>query len=264
MFFDLDKLDVNIKGHRFFASGMEFSYNDEDYYYKTHKSIDSIYNEILAKKIADRIGVPCCEYYLGSYNEGLGSVSKMFSKKNYHSMSSLLQSVYGLDQNRNNLEDINNIFDNYYSVESAERLKKELVNIFLFDALIGNCDRNSDNYGLILDSNPRFAPLFDNENMLYDYAIYDGDYSLGISKKDKGNMLYKLLDENEYARERLEETLYVIDEEVLEEIFKELTTEYEINSYIKEIMLDRFRINREMITKYFKDKEKAHEYKLTK
>ena len=129
MFFDLDKLDINIKGHRFFASGMEFSYNGEDYYYKTHKSLDNIYNEILAKKIADRIGVPCCEYYLGTYNEGLGSVSKMFSKKNYQSMSSLLQSVYGLDQNRNNLEDINNIFDNYYSVESAERLKKELVNI---------------------------------------------------------------------------------------------------------------------------------------
>ncbi len=255
MFFDLDKLDIEIKNYRHFGRGMTFSYNGEDYYYKTLKDIDNIYNEILAKKIADKIGIACCEYYLASFEDNLGSVSKMFSKEHYYSMSTILQTVYGLDQNRNNIEDINYILDEYHSVDTSERLKKELIDIFLFDALIGNCDRNSDNYGLIIDDNIRFAPLYDNENMLSDYGIYDGDYSLEISRNNNGNMLYKLLDNNEYAIERLKNTLYVIEEDSLEEIFEELSNYYEINPYIKEKILDKFSINRNMINNYFVNKK---------
>lgn len=259
MFFDLDKLEIEIKHYRHFGRGMTFSYNGEDYYFKTLKNLDNIYNEIVAKRIADRVGIDCCEYYLACFEDNLGSVSKMFSKEHYYSMSTILQNVYGLDQNRNNIEDINYIFDKYHSVDTAERLKKELIDIFLFDALIGNCDRNSDNYGLIIDSNTRFAPLYDNENMLSDYAIYDGDYSLEISRNDKCNMLYKLLDNNEYAKERLKEMLFVIDEDSLEEIFVELSKDYEINPFIKEKILDKFSINRDMINNYYKEKVKVYE-----
>lgn len=259
MFFDLDKLDIEIKHYRHFGRGMTFSYKGEDYYFKTLKNLDNIYNEILAKKIADRVGIDCCEYYLASFEDNLGTISKMFSKEHYLSMSTILQTVYGLDQNRNNIEDINYIFDKYHFVDSSERLKKELINIFLFDALIGNCDRNSDNYGLIIDGDIKFAPLYDNENMLSDYAIYDGDYSLEISRNDQGNMLYKLLDDNEYARKRLKEMLPIIDEDSLEEIFVELSKDYEINPIIKEKILDKFSINRDMINNYYKEKVKVYE-----
>ena len=258
MYFDLDNMNIEIKSKRHFSTGMIFTYNGQDYYYKGHNSLDNMYNEILAKQIADRLNVDCCEYYLGSYIEGLGSISKMFSKDNYLSMSELLLSNYGITKNKNNLKNINAMFDRRFSKEVAERLKEELLDIFLFDVLIGNCDRNTDNYGLIIDDNPRFAPLFDNENMLSDYAIYSGSYTLGIDEYDTEdeNILYKLLDDNEEAKYKLKMMLPVISEDSLEEIFKELESIYVINPYIKEKVLDRFSINRDMITERLSNKVK--------
>ena len=108
---NLDELDIEIKKKMYFSTAIIFSYLGEDYYYKSNKSISNIYNELVAEKIANRLGIPCCEYYLGSYNESLGTISKMFSKDNYFSMSDLLIGTYGITKNKNNLEDINNMFD---------------------------------------------------------------------------------------------------------------------------------------------------------
>lgn len=258
MYFDLDNMDIEIKSKRHFSTGMVFSYKGENYYYKTHKLLDNMYNEILAKKIADKLNVDCCEYYLGCYFEGLGSISKMFPKDNYFSMSDLLLSTYGITKNKNNLKDINNMLDKMFSKDVAERLREELLDIFLFDVLIGNCDRNTDNYGLIIDDNPRFAPLFDNENMLSDYSIYSGSYTLGIDEYDTDdeNILYKLLDDNEEAKYKLKMMLPIISDDSLEEIFKELESNYEVNPYIKEKILDRFSINRGMIIERVSSKVK--------
>ena len=82
MYFDLDELDIKIKKEIYFSYGMIFTYQGEDYYYKGNKTLDSIYNEILAKKIADKLGISCCEYYLGSYYEDMGSISKIIELQN--------------------------------------------------------------------------------------------------------------------------------------------------------------------------------------
>ena len=257
MFFDLNNLDIKEKERNFFGRSILFSYHDEEYYYKSNKSIDSIYNELIAKKIADRLGIICCEYYQASYYESLGVVSKVFNKDNFHSISELLLDYYGKEKGKNNINSISILLDNRFPIDISERLKEELKTIFLFDALIGNCDRNTDNFGLIIDSNPRFAPLYDNENMLSDYGIYEGDYTLGIDEYDvKENLLYKLLDQDEYSRNKLKEMLPVISEESLEEIFTELESEYEINPYIKEKVLKKFSINRNMIERYYNQKVK--------
>lgn len=258
MYFDLDELDIDIKKEIYFSYGMIFTYQGEDYYYKGNKTLSNIYNEILAKKIADKLGISCCEYYLGSYFDDLGSVSKMISNDKFISMSNLLLNSYGITKNKNNIQDINAMFDNIFSFEISEKLKSDLLDIFLFDVLIGNCDRNSDNYGLILDDNPRFAPLFDNENMLSDYSIYYGNYTLGIDEDDLDdeNIIDKLFERNPQTKDRLKEMLPIISEESLKSIFKELEKEYEINKYIKEQVMDRFSINREMIEKCLNRKVK--------
>ena len=255
---NLDELDIEIKKKMYFSTAIIFSYLGEDYYYKSNKSISNIYNELVAEKIANRLSIPCCEYYLGSYNESLGTISKMFSKDNYFSMSDLLIGTYGITKNKNNLEDINNMFDEIFPKEVSDKLKKELLDIFLFDALIGNCDRNTDNYGLIIKGSPRFAPLFDNENMLSEHSIYYGNYTLGIDKYDDDdeNILYKLFAGKEEAKERLKEMLPVISDDSLEEIFEELEWEYDINPYIKDELLSRFRINRNMLIECINGKVK--------
>lgn len=261
MYFDLDELDIKIKKEIYFSYGMIFTYQGEDYYYKGNKTLDSIYNEILAKKIADKLGISCCEYYLGSYYEDMGSISKMISDDKFISMSNLLLSSYGITKNKNNIEDINAMLDNIFSSEVSEKLKSDLLNIFLFDVLIGNCDRNSDNYGLILDDNPRFAPLFDNENMLSEYSIYYGNYTLGIDEDDLDdeNILDKLFEHFPETKDRLRKMFPIISEESLENIFKELEDEYEINDYIKEKVMDRFSINRGMINESLNKKVKRIE-----
>ena len=255
---NLNELDIEIKKQRHFSSGIIFSYLGEDYYYKSNKTISNIYNELIAEKIANRLGISCCEYYLGSYFDSLGTISKMFPKDNYFSMSDLLISTYGITKDKNNLEDISIMFDKTFPEEVSERLKSELLDIFLFDALIGNCDRNTDNYGLIVDGKPRFAPLFDNENMLSDYSIYYGNYTLGIDKNDneEENILYKLFAGNEEAKKRLKEMLPVISDYSLEEIFYELEWEYNINPYIKDEVLTKFRINRNMLEECIDSKVK--------
>ena len=258
---NLNELDIKIKKKVYFSTAMIFSYLGEDYYYKSNKTISNIYNELIAEKIANRLGVPCCEYYLGSYNESLGTISKMFSKENYFSMSDLLISNYGVTKNKNNLKDISAMFDETFPKDVSDKLKQDLLDIFLFDALIGNCDRNTDNYGLIVDGNPRFAPLFDNENMLSDYSIYYGNYTLGIDKNDdeEENILYKLLEDNDEASERLERMLPVISDESLEYIFYELEWEYYINPYLKDEILTKFRINRNMLEECINRKVKKRE-----
>ena len=254
---NLNELDIEIKKQRHFSTGIVFSYLGEDYYYKSNKSLPNIYNELIAEKIANRLGISCCEYYLGSYFDSLGTISKMFSKENYFSMSDLLISTYGITKDKNNLEDINMMFDKTFPKDVSEKLKEELLDIFLFDAIIGNCDRNTDNYGLIVDGNPRFAPLFDNENMLSDYSIYYGNYTLGIDKDDTDeNILYKLFTNNEEAKNRLKEMLPVISDDSLEGIFAELEWEYNINPYIKDEVLAKFRINRNMLEECIDSKVK--------
>ena len=254
---NLNEYDIEIKKQRHFSTGIVFSYLGEDYYYKSNKYLSNIYNELIAEKIANSLGIPCCEYYLGSYYESLGTISKMFPKENYFSMSDLLISTYGVSKNKNNLEDISTMFEKIFPEDVSKRLKDELLDIFLFDALIGNCDRNTDNYGLIVDGNPRFAPLFDNENMLSDYSIYYGNYTLGIDKYDDNeNILYKLLDSNKEAKERLREMLPVISDDSLDAIFMMLDWEYNINQDIKDEILAKFRINRQMIEECLNNKVK--------
>ena len=176
-------------------------------------------------------------------------------------MSDLLISNYGVTKNKNNLKDISAMFDETFPKDVSDKLKQDLLDIFLFDALIGNCDRNTDNYGLIVDGNPRFAPLFDNENMLSDYSIYYGNYTLGIDKNDdeEENILYKLLEDNDEASERLERMLPVISDESLEYIFYELEWEYYINPYLKDEILTKFRINRNMLEECINRKVKKRE-----
>lgn len=260
MTYNLNELDIEIIERKSFSTGIVFIYNGTKYYYKRANSLDNLYNELIAEKIAKKIGIPCCEYNLAEYFDNLGVISKMIDNNKYHSMGELLNNYYNNQIGKNNIKSINKMLINSFSKEIADRLKEELLRIFLFDALIGNCDRNSDNYGLILDDNPRFAPLFDNENMLSDYAIYQGNYTLEIDDEDYNNvhenLLYKLLNQNDYAKYLLKELLPVISVESLEEIFNELERENDINSYIKNIVLKKITINRSMIEKYYQSKVK--------
>lgn len=261
MIYDLDKLEIKILDRKKFYDRVTFEYNNELFFYKKAKNLRNYYNELIAEKLAKKLGVACCEYYHAYYDDEIGIVSKMFDKTKFISMEDYLKTKYQDDNlsYRNNLEDIWNAFLLDFDENIVEKLMIQLVNIFIFDSLIGNTDRHTENYGLIItDETVEFAPLYDNENMLNEDSIYYGDYCLGIEEGDydnenQENLLYKFLNISaDFYKEELKEKLKYISEESLELIFKELEKEKVIiPPSIKSDILKRFSYNRNMINNYF-------------
>ena len=248
MVFDLNKMKVNYKVNS--LNKKVFEYDGKEYYYKQLGELRTYY-ELIAHKIAERLALPSAPCYLTNDNKYVGISSESIDTTNYITMSDFLYTVYRTDSDKlNNLEDIWYAFSKKFDERTTAKLMDELVNIFLFDVLIGNGDRHNQNYGLIIEKDKvKFAPLFDHDWILYDDAIYEGEYHLSVSQEDKENSVYKFLNESDSSyTARLQAMLPVISDESLEEIFHELKTEgVEIPENIKTTILKKFAYNREMI-----------------
>ncbi|MBR2827632.1 MAG: HipA domain-containing protein [Bacilli bacterium] len=259
MIFDLDK--INMKKQE---KGFIFTDKGNNYYFKIVKKKENIYNELIGCYLLKQLQIPCCSYYYGKYKETEGMVSKMFDTNTYQSMFDILKKVYpNISLNsHNNLENIEYTFNQLYNKETKERLMKELIDIFLYDVLIGNPDRHSKNYG-IWEQNKKveFAPLFDQENMLSNLSIEYGFYSIGIEEDDflynfyylspySQNLLEKFLKigSKKYL-DRLDEMLPVIEKENIKECIKELSNEIKIENDRKERLIKRFEQNQRNIEK---------------
>lgn len=262
MYYDLDNLEIEILDSKNYFQGITFIYNSKKYYYKPHKIAEDCYNELIAEKIANRLGIKCCHYFLGSYLGKDGVISEYFEDSKYISMCDYLQEKYKEEvEERSDLEDIWYAFYSDFQEDTVKKLMKELINIFIFDILIANPDRHNENYGLILDGeNTHFAPIFDNEKALSPISYKEGYYSLEIEVYDpqanysqiyNRNILYNFLDiSDESYHELLKEKLEIISEESINEIFTELASEgVEIEQPIKVLIQKRFADNLLMINK---------------
>ncbi len=261
MIFQLDDLEQeSIKEAN--EKGMIFTYQGDDYYFKKEKRKYNYLYEVIASKIAKRMNISCCEYYIGEKNHRYGAVSKRFDTTTYSSMNYLLKDFYKtqIAEVNNNLEAIDNFFYQKFGKEIQERLMDDLVNIFLFDVIIGNSDRHSNNYGLVkTNDNIEFAPLFDNENMLSRLSLLYGFYALGVDEDDfvynfyfmsskNISILYKFLERSSYEYlERLEKFLPAIDRKEIINIFEEIEEEIEIDGNTKRQIIQLFQVNKNYI-----------------
>jgi len=148
-----------------------------------------IYNDVsecIASDIATLIGIPSAEYYLCDNNGEKGVITPDFldntiegpKKEEFFNGVHLISRI---DPEFKNTSLINPKTRQYYTVDlilqTVEEygLRKDALNMLVFDALIGNRDRNPSNYGIIKNHENktiRFAPL------------YDSCASLGISMVD--------------------------------------------------------------------------------
>lgn len=258
MYINLNDKEVEILSSEEYGKKVLFSYRGKKYYFKVSKAIDSIYNELIACKIASKMNLPCCEYYPAEHNGFVGVASEYYEDKKAITMEEYLKSKFGSNISiHNNLTELTACFYADFSEEVALRLTTELTNIFIFDAIIGNSDRNSTNYMIIIDGeNTRLAPVFDNENMLDDHAIYDGDYSLGVDERDytdgdKFNVLYKFLDRaDDETFNRFVAALRLISNDSITEIFDEISKDTMVVEPIKEKVVRRMAMNKKMIDNY--------------
>ena len=163
-----------------------------------------IYNDIsecIAADIAKFIGVTTAEYQLCENIHGeKGIITKDFlnnalvgpKKEEFFDGVYLISQI---DPGFKNKSLVNPQTHQYYTVDlilrSVEKynLRKEVLKMLIFDALIGNRDRNPSNYGIIVnheDKTVRFAPLHDNCTSL---GISMVDHRLAMCFDRNGNIV---------------------------------------------------------------------------
>jgi len=138
-----------------------------------------IYNDVsecMAADVARYLEIPVAEYYLCENNGEKGVIVKDFLNNDLigPKKEEFFDGVYlihQIDPGFKNTSLINPKTHQYYTVDLILRtvekynLRKDALNMLVFDALIGNRDRNPSNYGIIVnheDNTIRFAPLYDN------------------------------------------------------------------------------------------------------
>jgi len=260
MVFDLNTMNVKYEKNSIYKK--IFEYNDKRYYYKQLKE-EKAYYELIAHKIAERLGLPSAPCYFTKIAENVGISSEMFDTTNYVSMAEFLYFVYKKESyTLNNLEDIWYALAEKFDEKTTAKLMDEIVNIFLFDVLIGNGDRHDENYGLIINGNSaKVAPLFDHDWSLFDRSINYGEYHLTVSDDDEINSVYKFLRESDSSyTARLQAMLPVISNESLLEILLELKSEgVNIPDNIQKTILEKFAYNRKMIEMNLQNKNNTSE-----
>lgn len=235
-----------------------FSFDKDEYFYKSEKHVEFIYNELIAEELAKDFDIPCAHYDIAAYDGNIGVISKNIFKKddNKFSLSEILDS-----SEHNNLEDIWDTFLYRYKDEKiVERLMKEIVDVFMFDVLIANPDRHSGNI-MITENKDKIsvAPLYDNMLMLSSNSIRYGMYSIGIDREDYNeeidedenmNLLFRFLNvsDNIY-KEIFESKLWVISPENIDKVIVRVENRInnEIPDYVKEFVKEQFVYNNRCI-----------------
>jgi len=234
-------------------------YDNNLYYIKLYSKEDMVYNELIAEEIAKDYEIPVSFNDLVSYNGYLGNISK---KINDNNTIMVPLSAY-INPEENNLEDIQRIFYHLFDKDTYERLIDQLINIFIFDILIANIDRHTDNIFIeSYNGNINFSKLFDNEYMLSSESITFNYYTLGVDSKDfnsdcEYNMLEKFL--TKYADTKyidlLKSKLWIIKQDNFEQILKRVEEKIQVPiiGCIREKLIMRMKQNYKNIERIIKE-----------
>lgn len=144
---------------------------------------EPVYNDVsecIASDIGELIGLPVAQYFLCS-NDGVPGVITLDFLDNELEGPKKEEFVDGvylislIDEGFKNGSLLNPQTKQYYTADlvlrSVEKygLIEDAINMMIYDALIGNRDRNPSNYGIIFNHETkeyRFAPLYDNGTSL--------------------------------------------------------------------------------------------------
>ena len=220
---------------------------DNDIYYLKYNNINNIYNGLLAQELASDYNIDITDTDIFVLDNFYGTMSKSIigEFEKFIPMSNLVSSE------NNNLEDIWNKLSSEYSDKLlVAKLMDEIINMFIFDILIGNIDRHNDNYGFICkDKNISLAPLFDNENMLSSDSINECYYALGVNSFDynnfDSNILYKfLVYSDKIYLDKLKSKLWIIQQENMIKVISRIENKIGcIHPIIKKNILQKMNTN---------------------
>lgn len=256
-FLDLNKLDLEyIDVDRVYT----FVYNNKKYFYKNHGK-NNAYKELIAEELAKDYGLNCVHYDLAVYDtkhgEVSGAVSEDFIKdKNYINFIEILYGEYGKEYKNSdtvNLYDIWNALSKKYKDEKlVSKLMNQVVDIFIFDFLIGNLDRHDGNVGILEDErNINIGPVFDNELMLVDHIDFNNVLKVDSDKvynwKDSFAKFIST-SSSEYV-DKILEKLWIIDDNNVRSAIERVENRIDskIDDNLKNKLVSDFRMHRTAI-----------------
>lgn len=252
---DYDDIDTSVV--------FKFPYNNEEYYYK-YELVSNPYSELIGSFLLDDLNIGHVSYDLAILKDKKGNISKNFRKENVKYISGLeilenyttaRDSLIGI---YNNLEDIWRALELYFKDyknrdEIVANLMDKLVDLFIFDILVSNSDRNPTNWTVTIDNDKVDLGL------IYDNA------RIGLNTRNNPVLAMNVdetVDDNLYAnlehflkisdasyRERLEDRLKIISEENIINVFDRIKdkTGTEMSNVDKEGYLKFFNRHREKI-----------------
>jgi hypothetical protein len=220
------------------------NYDNIYYYLKKCRNLDYLYNELVAQELALDYNIDCTEYDLFVDEENYGTISKRIYDNN--SSFIIMQDLIDNTNYTTSLDDLWLLFNNKYGYINATTIMNQLINMFIFDIIIGNSDRHSLNYGIIYSNVSAFlAPLFDNEMLFSDYALDDKYFSIFVNRSDSKkkigtfNSLKKIMEYDSKYFNKLRDNIYLVSENNMLKVFSRVENKIgtEMHPVIKEKLL---------------------------
>jgi hypothetical protein len=237
----------------------------ELYYFKYVSNISNIYNELIAEEIAKEFGVKNAVTDIGTIDNNIVILSKDFVKnKKFIKMEDILKEVYQVSDTDlyNNIEDVSYALKKKYGKD----FKDDITKMFLFDVLIGNGDRHSQNYGVLeTDKTVRLAPIYDNEEMLGSDYLFENIYSFGVNRQDyyasslgTYHIFEKFLDSNDDYTFFINKRKEIINRDNVEKILTNVEKRLDGNripSRLRKNIEERFDFNYKTISRIINERK---------
>ncbi|MEO6283918.1 MAG: hypothetical protein ABIN80_20920 [Dyadobacter sp.] len=130
---------------------------DEEYFFKqsSAKYPAEFWSEIIASEIGLLAGFPLLTYDAASYHGTLGCLSKSMVPNTlhqlYHGIDVLRDYLPGFQMSNKPVHSFQQIMTLCEQTGEFRPFKKNFIQIILFDALIGNTDRHTENWAFIIE-----------------------------------------------------------------------------------------------------------------
>ena len=240
-FIDIEKMNINNITEVRNYDGFSFMYEGERYYFKRVRSIEHIYNEMIAFELAQDFGIESIPYDLASYDNNIGFLSKDFFNPCMVYLEDILINFYGNDKDKCNLNDVCFVLEERFPKEVKDRIEKQLIDLLMFDLIIGNPDRHDRN--IIIDiKKGGLAPIFDNELLLTNEPYDDERYCFSLISGEKNTLNSFLSFMDEETVKKFVSKIDIISTDNIIKIIDRVEKKIgcSLNKYIRDNLIKKF------------------------
>lgn len=269
----IDELNNTVNLISIKKNGIVFSfrYSGKEYFYKYNENT-ALYSELVAEELAQDFGIDHVNYYLALFDNHQGYISESYKKDNadYVFGSDLLYECYGYMTENRNIEEFNNLESIWDALEYRyandpnknqiiSNLMSQIVNMFIFDIIICNYDRHSDNWEIMESADEiKLAPIYDNEGILTTSGR-NAFVSMTLEEKTHGILWKAISDFQKISSSEftdiIKEKLWIIGEENLINIFTRIEnkTGVAMPDIYKKYYLEEYKNHKNRIEKALTD-----------